>query len=58
MATTKRKSTKKTTGAKKTGKAGNAARMKKITTRAKEIRTKNPSMKWTSAIKKASKELF
>jgi len=50
---TKTKKTKKTVSS-----AGNAARMKKITTRAKEIRKKNPSMKWTSAIKKASKELF
>jgi hypothetical protein len=32
-------------------------RMKLISTRAKEIRSKKPSMKWTAAISKASAEL-
>ena len=44
--------------AKKKSGVGNAARMKKITTRAKEIRKKNPNLKWTTCIKRASSELF
>lgn len=31
--------------------------LKKITTRAKQIRKQHPSMKWTNAIKQASQEL-
>jgi hypothetical protein len=34
-----------------------SATLNKITTRAKQIRKKHPSMKWTSAIKQASSEL-
>jgi hypothetical protein len=34
-----------------------SAVLKKITARAKQIRRKHPSMKWTNAIKQASKEL-
>jgi hypothetical protein len=58
MATKKRKTTK--TSKRKTtkGKSGNAARLRKIVSKAKEIRKKRPSIKWTTAIKEASKELF
>lgn len=42
--------------AKKT-KAQLATMGKKITTRARAIRKKKPSMKWTSAMKQAGKEL-
>lgn len=34
-----------------------SATFKKITARAKQLRARRPSMKWTSAIKEASKEL-
>ena len=35
-----------------------SSRFKQITERAKTIRDKHPRMKWKTAIKKASKELF
>jgi len=38
-------------------KAGNAERLKRMTTRAKAIRKQHPSMQWSNALKKAAAEL-
>jgi len=53
--TTKKTPTKKKTTSKN---KGNASGLKKITTLAKQIRSKSPTKKWTNCIKEASKQLY